>query len=233
MRIIALCKPLFACSVFAERGRCSAVDMKRGDQCQASESCNIPPFLEPIHHSFVSPFTLLHIYLLTRSLWPLRGPTSSSDAARTTARPARTLGRTRDICLFVETSTIFSWHQIFWHQKTQNSIFSHQTTVIHIFLQKAEHFDTGDKSQVCPDAPRGPTFTWWPFRPPWLRPLRTSGAKAVWPTPSSTITRANTITQDIRERWPRNMLPFSKILGTDLYSHLFQYVGWLIFNSLD
>ena len=123
MRIIALCKPLFACSVFAERGRCSAVDMKRGDQCQASESCNIPPFLEPIHHSFVSPFTLLHIYLLTRSLWPLRGPTSSPDAARTTARPARTLGCTRD---------------------------------------------TGDKSQVCPDAPRGPTFTWWPFRPPTL-----------------------------------------------------------------
>ena len=39
-----------------------------------------------------------------------------------------------DICLFVDTRTIFSWHQkhtnskFFWHQNTQNSRFSHQNT---------------------------------------------------------------------------------------------------------
>ena len=51
---------------------------------------------------------------------------------------------------FVDTSTIFSWHQ-----NSQNLWFSHQHTIIHIFWQKAENFDTGstgsakDKSQVC------------------------------------------------------------------------------------
>ena len=66
-----------------------------------------------------------------------------------------------DICHFVDTSTIFNWHQkhtksrLFDTRKTQNSWFSHQNTLIHIFWHQPANFDTsaaggaGDKYEVC------------------------------------------------------------------------------------
>ena len=50
-----------------------------------------------------------------------------------------------EICHFFNTSTIFNRHQkthqfqTFWHQKTQNSWFSHQNTLIHIFSHQPEN----------------------------------------------------------------------------------------------
>ena len=57
------------------------------------------------------------------------------------------------------------------------------------FNSKFDWFNSKSKSNIDSTRSlgplRGPTSSWRPFGPAWLRPSRPSGAQAVWPTPSS------------------------------------------------